>query len=73
MQLHFNHFNFMLERQLYAREGIELVCAPSNLIPGLFLPPSLSVTHTHTHTHRRTHTHTHTHTHTFTFTFTFTF
>mmetsp|Transcript_42106 Transcript_42106/g.99940 ORF Transcript_42106/g.99940 Transcript_42106/m.99940 type:complete len:1472 (-) Transcript_42106:191-4606(-) len=25
LQLHFNHFNFMLERQLYAREGIELV------------------------------------------------
>ena len=25
LQLHFNHFNFMLERALYAREGIELV------------------------------------------------
>lgn len=25
LQLHFNHFNFMLERQLYLREGIELV------------------------------------------------
>lgn len=25
LQLHFNHFNFMLERELYAREGIELV------------------------------------------------
>jgi hypothetical protein len=25
LQLHFNHYNFMLERQLYAREGIELV------------------------------------------------
>ena len=25
LQLHFNHFNFMLERELYLREGIELV------------------------------------------------
>ena len=25
LQLHFNHFNFMLERALYQREGIELV------------------------------------------------
>ncbi len=25
LQLHFNHYNFMLERQLYLREGIELV------------------------------------------------
>lgn len=25
LQLHFNHYNFMLERQLYAAEGIELV------------------------------------------------
>jgi hypothetical protein len=25
LQLHFNHYNFMLERLLYAREGIELV------------------------------------------------
>jgi myosin-5 len=25
LQLHFNHFNFMLERQLYLKEGIELV------------------------------------------------
>ncbi len=25
LQLHFNHYNFMLERQLYIREGIELV------------------------------------------------
>lgn len=25
LQLHFNHYNFMLERQLYEREGIELV------------------------------------------------
>uniref|UniRef100_A0A7S0HDG8 Myosin motor domain-containing protein n=1 Tax=Hanusia phi TaxID=3032 RepID=A0A7S0HDG8_9CRYP len=25
LQLHFNHYNFMLERQLYAKEGIELV------------------------------------------------
>ena len=25
LQLHFNHYNFMLERQLYAREGIELI------------------------------------------------
>eukprot|EP00283_Hemiselmis_rufescens_P008991 CAMPEP_0173432926 /NCGR_PEP_ID=MMETSP1357-20121228/10557_1 /TAXON_ID=77926 /ORGANISM="Hemiselmis rufescens, Strain PCC563" /LENGTH=831 /DNA_ID=CAMNT_0014397591 /DNA_START=91 /DNA_END=2582 /DNA_ORIENTATION=+ len=25
LQLHFNHYNFMLERQLYQREGIELV------------------------------------------------
>ena len=25
LQLHFNHYNFMLERQLYAKEGIELI------------------------------------------------
>ena len=25
LQLHFNHYNFMLERLLYQREGIELV------------------------------------------------
>jgi hypothetical protein len=25
LQLHFNHFNFMLERALYVREGIDLV------------------------------------------------
>eukprot|EP00292_Cryptomonas_paramecium_P003738 CAMPEP_0113674998 /NCGR_PEP_ID=MMETSP0038_2-20120614/7751_1 /TAXON_ID=2898 /ORGANISM="Cryptomonas paramecium" /LENGTH=589 /DNA_ID=CAMNT_0000591683 /DNA_START=135 /DNA_END=1900 /DNA_ORIENTATION=- /assembly_acc=CAM_ASM_000170 len=25
LQLHFNHYNFMLERQLYQREGIELI------------------------------------------------
>jgi len=30
LQLHFNHFNFMLERELYAREGIEFDASDFN-------------------------------------------